>query len=536
VSAHGSPPAAPLRSLVAVATLVVLIGAGADRPLRVGLPLQPATLDPMVSSQYIENYIEEAIFDGLTIIDDRGALRPDLATAVPTKGNGGISADGKTISYHLRRNVLWQDGVPFTARDVAFTFAKMRDPRVPFALASWYSIVKSVSTPDPYTVVVHLNAPSADATSELFVNGEYGMIVPEHVLRGTTDFQRDSFGGAPVGTGPYRVERWERGAVLELRANPGYFRGAPHIDRIRIRFVGDQNTLAVQKRTGELDFVANLPLSQIATLRASPTLVVRRVPTYYLDYIVVNTRLAPFDDVRVRQALSLAIDRGTLARDTFFGAATVADGMVPPWSRYAAAVPGAARPDAAAARALLDAAGWRTGADGVRRKDGVALAFPMTTVAGQAVLLNAAVELQAGWRAIGVDAELRPLQTTVLFGPDGVLRNGTFALAFVNYGELPWPDLTDNVSSTALPPRGANYARFTDRDVDRWLRESRAADSVEARRAIVARLEARLRERVPLIPVVWESFLYAWNADLRGVRPETVNSDFWNVADWRWRQ
>jgi peptide/nickel transport system substrate-binding protein len=524
--------------LLAIAGAVLFIGADAQsaRPLRIGLTLQPNTLDPIVSAQYIENYIEEAIFDGLTVLDDRGDLRPDLAVAVPTKRNGGISADGTTITYHLRHGVRWQDGAPFTARDVAFTFAKMRDPHVPFALATWYGIVKSLATPDLYTVVVRLLTPSSDATSELFVNGEYGMIVPEHLLRDAGTFQRDPFGGAPVGTGPYRVERWERGATLDLRANPHYFRGAPHIDRLRLVFVSDQNTLAVQKRTGELDFVANLPLTQISTFKNSPQQTVRVVPTYYLDYVVANVRTPPFDDVRVRRALSLALDRAALARTTFHGAATAAASMVPPWSRFVAhsAAP-TGRPDLAAARALLDAVGWRPDPDGIRSKNGARLAFPLTTIAGQTVLLNAAVELQAQWRAVGIDAQLRPLQSTVLFGPDGVLRNGRFAAAFINYGELPWPDLTDNVASAALPPHGANYAGYVDRDVDRWLRESRAADDLAARRPIVAKLTARLRYDVPLIPVVWESFLYAWSGDLRGVRPETVNSDFWNVADWSWR-
>ena len=122
--------------LLATSAAVLCVGAASapSRALRVGLPLQPNTLDPIVSSRYIENYIKEAIFDGLIIIDDHGDLQPDLAVAVPTKRNGGISADGQTITYHLRRGVRWQDGAPFTARDVAFTFSKMRDRHVPFAL------------------------------------------------------------------------------------------------------------------------------------------------------------------------------------------------------------------------------------------------------------------------------------------------------------------------------------------------------------------------------------------------------------------
>jgi peptide/nickel transport system substrate-binding protein len=123
----------------------------------------------------------------------------------------------------------------------------------------------------------------------------------------------------------------------------------------------------------------------------------------------------------------------------------------------------------------------------------------------------------------------------VVFSPEGVLAKGQFTLAFINYGELPWPDISDNISGTSIPPRGSNYSRFADPDVDRWLRESRAADDVAKRRKIVAQMSARLQAALPLIPVLWERFLYAWDGDLAGVRPETVNSDFWNVADWTWK-
>jgi peptide/nickel transport system substrate-binding protein len=526
---------APLR-IAALLTALLLTGAAASRPLRIGMPLQPNTLYPLVSSQYQENYIEEAIFDGLVVVDDRGNLQPDLAQVVPTKANGGISADGKTITYHLRHGVKWHDGVAFTARDVAFTFATLRDPKVPFVLSSWYKIVDRLDTPDPYTVVLHLHQPSADATGEFFVDGEFGMIVPEHILRGNTDPYARAFGSAPIGTGPYRVEHWQRGAELDLRANPDYFRGAPHIDRIQIEFVQDQNTLAVQKHTGELDFVNNLPLTQITTFTNSPAMTVRVVPAYILDYLVANLHAPPFDDVRVRRAFALAIDRDALVRTSYHGAADAAQTFVPPWSRFYAPLAGTSgRPDLRAAGALLDAAGWHLGSDGLRHRGGSTLAFALTTMAAQTALLNAAVELQADWHALGANVDLRPLQSTVLFSPDGVLAKGQFTLAFIFYGELPWPDISDNVSSASVPPRGSNYSRFADPVVDRALRESRETDDVAARRRIVAVMSERLHDAAPLIPVVWERFLYAWNGDLLNVRPETVNSDFWNVAAWAWR-
>lgn len=516
---------------------IALLGAGSSRPLRIGMPLQPNSLNPILSSTYTENYIEEAIFSGLIILDDHGNPQPDLAAVVPTKENHGISADGKTLTYHLRRNVVWQDGAPFTSKDVMFTFQKMRDPKVAFALGTWYARVKSIEAPDAYTVVMHLKRPLADATSEFFVNGEAGMIIPEHALRNVADMRSDPFSAAPIGTGPYIVDRWERGYSLDLRANPTYFRGAPHIDRLHIVFLNDQNTLALQKRTGELDFVQNLPISQLPTFVDSPEMTVKVVPAYMLDYIIANLRVAPFDDVRVRRAFAAAIDRDVLARKAYHGAAVLADGFVAPWTKFHSPTPpGVVAADLDRARKLLDDAGWHLGPDGIRRKDGKPLEFTLTTIAGQTVLVNESVELQAAWRQIGADVTLRSIQSTLIFGPDGVLAHGAFALALVFYGELPWPDITDNVATEAQPPGGSNFSRFSDADVDRWLRESGATYDLPARRAIMAKIDARLREQAPEMPVLWERFLYAWSGDLIGVRPETANSDFWNVYEWQWKK
>jgi peptide/nickel transport system substrate-binding protein len=517
------------RVCAAVVAVLVLAGASGDRPVRVGLAFQPNTLDPLVSSQYIENYIEEAIFSGLTILDDRGNVLPDLATVVPTRANGGISADAKTIVYHLRRNVRWQDGVPFTSRDVTFTFAKMRDPSVPFAVLNWYAIVDRVDAPDPYTVVVRLRKPAIDAPAQLFVNGQFGMILPEHLLRGVADLRTAAFNTQPVGTGPYAVVRWDRGSSIDLRANPSYFGGAPHIGALHISFVSDQNTLAIEKRTGELDFVEQLPLAQVRSFVDSPAMTVRLVPSYELDYVVVNLQAAPFDDLRLRRALSLAIDRRAIAAKPYHGAALPADSLYPPWSRDVAGEPTTVpAADPVRARALLDAAGWKLGPDGIRVRDGKRLAFTLTTLAGQQ-------EILAMWRGIGVDVALRPLQSTVVFAPvDGILASGRFTAAFIYYGELPMPDRTDNLASFAWPPHGNNYSRFGDRDVDGWLERSHAVDGA-ARRALVTQIASRVRSEVPLMPVVWQKLLYSWDGNLTGVRPETVNSDFWNVAEWNWR-
>src|SRR5579883_1038259 len=202
-----------MRPKISAIVLIVALGlapavAQQQPELRIGIAQQPNTLNPLVETQFYENYIDEALFSSLTVLNDRGDVTPDLAERVPTRENGDISRDGRTVTYHLRRNVTWHDGVPLTADDVVFTFQKMRDPKTGFAASSAYDTVESVSAPNAFTVVVRLRKAWADAVGELFVNGQFASIVPRHILGKSADFKTDPFGGHPIGSGPYAFESW----------------------------------------------------------------------------------------------------------------------------------------------------------------------------------------------------------------------------------------------------------------------------------------------------------------------------------------
>jgi peptide/nickel transport system substrate-binding protein len=520
---------------VLFATSSVASARAEGRPLRVGLVQQPNSLDPLHAIQFYENYLAEAIFSALTVIDDRGNVAPDLVVRVPTRANGDISPDGKTIVYRLRRGVRWQDGVPLTSRDVAFTFALMRDPKSNFPETSVYSIIDKLDTPDDHTVVLHLHSAWADATSQLFVGGEDGSIVPEHVLRGVSDLNASRFESAPIGSGPYAVERWDRGSGIILRANPTYFRGRPPIDRIDVAFVPDQNTIALRILTGELDFSPQIPQSAAPMLRPSPS--IRRVsaPTYNDIQLGFNTRLAPFDDARVRRALVISVDRAHLVSAVYHGFAVAADDLVPPQcSAYVHDPSVRVGGDPDAASKLLDAAGWTRGTDGMRRKNGAPLAFVVTVPSGYAAVVNSAVQIQAGWHAIGVEASIKTVPSNVMLAPGtGLLPTGLFSAYLVTNGYETSPDRADTLTTAGIPPNGRNYPRYSDHVVDALTALARTTLADAPRNAMYAKISRRVRADAPLVPLLWQRQIYAYTSKLSGVRPETVNSDFWNVYDWR---
>jgi peptide/nickel transport system substrate-binding protein len=505
-----------------------------SRTFHIGLVEQPNSLDPLHASQFYENYLCEGIFSALVVIDDRGEPSPDLAEVVPTKANGGISADGKTITYHLRPGVRWQDGVPLTSHDVAYTYARMEDPKSNFISTALYTAIAKIETPDDRTVVMRLKEPWADATTQLFVNGQNGSILPQHVLEKIGDLNQSSFESAPVGSGPYMLDRWERGNRIVLRANPVYFRGKPHIDRIDIDFVPDQSTLGIRMRTGELDFSPQLTpviarqLGNVARLRQAI------VPQYTALQFEFNTKAAPFDDVRVRQALVLAVDRKRLAQTAYHGLAIPADDLVPPQSAFYRSDPQVPLGgDPARAAELLDAAGWRRGPGGLRAKSGATLSVALVYPTGYAAITACVVQVQAAWRALGIDATLRTIQSPLLYSPTGILASGDFGVSLTTFGYATSPDRAQNITTSGLPPRGFNYPRVSDPEIDALTESARRTYEFSRRKAIYAKISAIVRGRALLVPVLWIENEYAYDKQLTGLRPEPVNFDFWNVYSWQ---
>ena len=507
--------------------------AQSESTLRIGMVQQPNTLNPLIQTQFSENYIDEALFSSLTVLDERGEVTPDLAERVPTRENGGVSRDGRTITYHLRAGVKWHDGVPLTADDVVFTFEKMRDPATGFAASSTYDPVDSVSAPNPLTVVVRLRKPWADAVGELFVNGQFASIVPRHVLERSRDIKTDPFGGHPVGSGPYVFKGWARDGELVLVANPNYFRGKPAIAELRIQFVPDSETLAIKLRTGELDFVPGVNAGALPTIVQNKKLRVVESPTESLTYLTYRVDRGLFADRAVRQAFSDAVDRNAIAQKAFLGHAQPAAELVPPWSQFAALTTPPRR-DLRAARDLLERDGWHVGSDGIRMKNGRPLHAVLTTIAGSRPGAIAAVMLQAAWRSMGADVGIRPVQVNVLYAPStGIAARGDFTFMLNGEGFSAGADRGEILVSTSLPPQGTNYARYRDAEIDRAIERERTTLDVSGRKRAFAAIARRVAIDEPYLPLVWTKRIAVVVNTLEGLRSETVNSDFWNVYAWR---
>ena len=500
--------------------------------VRVAIGADPNTLNPILETTLQELYVDEAIFNGLVKYDAAGDLVPDLAVRVPSITNGDISRDGKTITYHLRRGVRWQDGVAFTSADVAYTFSAIMDPKTNGVYSSYYGRIRALETPDPYTVVIHMKAPFADVLSDFFSCNTSIGVLPKHLYAGTHDINRDPHNDDPIGTGPYRLERWDHGSLLVLTANPDYFGGKPKIDEIDIHVVTDQNTLLAMIASHDLDVASQIAPNELERLRSVAGVRVQLVRTYVERFVSFNVSHPPFDDVRVRRALALALDRRRIAQTAFSGTALPADSILPPYSWAYAEDNGAPPFDVAAASALLDAAGWTLGPDGVRRKNGRTLTFTLINQAGSAPLAKMAVEVQSAWRAVGAQAQIREVPRNVLFGSPGIETDGKFDAAIDNSATDADPDRSVYIETASIAPRGFNFERYSSADVDRWSEAALATYDRPQRAHYYALIQRRLNEDLPYVPIAWERWAYAVNPRLEHFAPEPIGSDFWNVQTW----
>ena len=503
--------------------------------VRIGLWEEPHTLDPVVSTMAFESDIFQLEYDGLIRYDARARPVPDLAREVPTLANGGVSRDGLTLTYHLVPNARWHDGVPVTSADVAYTWRQIMNPKNNTVARHGYDRIAAIDTSDPHIVRIHLRTPYAPAIY-LFADGGIGSIVPQHVLHSFSSLNHIPFDSRPVGSGPYIFRSWTRGGEMRFDANPSYFRGTPKIPHVVVRFIPDQNTMVNALRSHEVDVYYLVSVNQAPMVRTIPDTTFASVASFDGEGLTFNTQRPPLDDVRVRLALCYAFDQNVVFGKIYHnlggqGPTRVAPGLLgyDPSIRYYPY-------DPKKAAALLDAAGWKLGAGGMRSKNGKPLSFAISTVAG--VKLREALEvlLQHYWRAAGADVTVQNYAASMLFAPlseGGPLYGGHTDVAIYTSNH-PWPDpdMENSLGPDKLPPEGQNVSRFQNAELGHLLTAGLATYDPAVRAPIYRRAAQIEIANVPDYVLEWEPQIMAVNSDLHGVQPNPVASDLWNIADW----
>ncbi len=504
--------------------------------LRIASNNDPDTLNPLVGAYQVDVDLSMFWAGYLFNYDDHNEFVPELATQVPTLENGGIATDGRTITYHLRRGVKWQDGAPFTADDVVFTWRAVMNPANNVQTRIGYDDITAIDTPDRYTAVVHLRKPYAPFVATFFtMSGTVYPVLPKHLLAKYPDLNRVPYNSAPIGTGPFRVQEWHRGQVIRMVANPSYWRGAPKLREVDYQDIPDDNTVLTQLRSHAIDMWYNAP----ATLyrEASGVDGTRPVLTPFTQYVMLgfNTTRPAVKDVTVRKALAFATDRKRMIETVTSGVDILGEGDQPTfnWAYDKGLTP--IPFDPAQAKRLLDDAGWRPGADGVRVKNGQRLHIDMATAAGSAVTNRAAVVLQSAWHDIGVEVAVHPYATSLLlasFGAGGIVQTGKYDIAFFSWVNGVDPDDSFNLMCDQFPPTGQNSFRFCDPRVDAQERIALSNYAVPTRKAAYAKIQQALVEKLPFVTLWFTRRFDVVSDDLGGYKPAHAVTTFWNTWEY----
>jgi peptide/nickel transport system substrate-binding protein len=487
---------------------------------------EPPLLNPILAPFTLAGQdVVPLVFSGLAKADAAGNIVPDLAESIDTEG------DGSSYLVHLRPDLVWDDGVPLTADDVAFTITLIQAPdqQGSQALADLWRGVE-VEVVDARTARFRLPSPLASFPEHLTLG-----LLPQHILGGTAavDLPLHPFNRRPVGSGPYRVASFEPDRLM-LERNPRYAGRPARLARIEIRLFADRGAALAAVRAGTVDGMAGLEPDEIQQLDADPDLVVYSFPERAkLAEILLNLDAAPFQDVGVRRALAMLVDRDSLVRGPLAGQAEPAADPIPVQSWAFTSPLGAATYDPPTAGALLDAAGWALGPDGIRQREGARLS-PELVSADTPERIAVAQALADELRAGGVDVRIKPVPIDELF--DDVLEPRQFEMALAGEWAMGSdPDVYPRWHSSQIGRAGGNYAGFNDPDVDHWLESGRQALDREARRNAYLHFQARWAEEQPGIVLYHPVTSFAVARDVRGVSADPVPDSSWRLrgaVDW----
>lgn len=508
--------------------------------LRIAIQRSPNTLNPLLSANTTEGLLNRLSFDTLVSVDGPGKNTvPILATEVPTTKNGGISKDGLAITYHLHAGVKWHDGVPFTSKDVKFSWQAMMNNANNVNERVGYEDVASVDTPNDTTVVFRLKRRFAPFVNTVFAESDSPVaIVPEHLLAKYPDLNRIPFNQEPIGTGPFKVARWVRGDHIELVANDDYFRGKPKLRSIVVREIPDENTSVNALRAHDIDWIFEASPQLYNQLKSIPNVKIVLNDKPQTLQMLVNTSRPALSDVRVRRAISYAIDKQSLVDKNTGGTAQVAWADQPPfqWSytsdvmKYPLNVQ--------KARALLAEAGYAPGPDGIMRKNGQPLAPVLSYNVENKTRALVAVQIQAMLKAVGIDAQIKTYPANLLFatyGQGGVLTTGKYDLNVSGWIAGQDPDDHSEFACDQIPrsshPDGVNYTRYCSKEMDAAQIKALSSYDESARKPAYVQIQQLLARDLPIVYLWFPRQLQPINPDFKGFDPNPVN-EAWNAYQW----
>ncbi len=452
-------------------------------------------LNPVIANDSASGTINDHVFSGLVKYDKDIKIVGDLAE------RWQISNGGKTITFFIRKGVKWHDGVEFTAEDCLFTYKRLMDPNVATPYSSSYMDVAKAEVVDKYTFRVTYKEPFSPAL-ESWAAG----MIPKHLLDGK-DINTDAFNRRPIGTGPYKFKQWIAGQKIVLEANNDFFEGRPNIDQFVYRIIPDSTTMFQELLSGGVDMMGLTPLQYLRkseTRRIKENYKKLRYPANAFTYMGYNLTSPLFQDIKVRQALSYAINRQNIIDGLLLGLGKPCTG---PFSYVSWAYnPNVKSYDynPGLATRMLAEEGWKDGnGDGVLEKNGRPFRFTILTNQGNTERIRSAEIIQQNLKAIGIDVTIRVMEWQAFLEQ---IDKRSFEAMILGWSLGRDPDIYDIWHSSKTRKGEYNFIGYKNAEVDRLLVEGRRTFDIEKRKKIYYRIHAILAEEQPY------SFLYVPDA------------------------
>jgi len=539
-SATLAPPATPTESK----TIKVIRG---------GISQEPDSLTPQFAKLPNSNRIAQLILVGLAEWNDKGELVPELAETIPSLENGGISKDGLTIIWKLKKDLVWSDGTTLTSRDVKFTWQAMMDDRNAPISRAGYDLIESIETPDNSTAVIKFKSVYPDWMN-LFAVGpnSSGAILSELAFKGKTALEKDPSIRSPrLASGPFRIDDWSPGGVLTLSANTNFYKGKPKLDKIEIRFFADSASALKALQAGEIDWYADFFESDIPEVAKADKVKIQVTPsTAYEHYFFnlgttkgVNNKgksdedgFCPFQDLKVRRAILLGINRQAIV-DKYFGGKTIIPASLwgnSMWTNTSLKVE-SYNPESA--KKLLDEAGYKPVSEGVVRlgrcggKE-VKLSFKLE-VSTKLMRQEIARLIQKDLLQIGIDVLPSFSNAQALYGSYSEAANlmmGKFDMAGLSYPEYLTPDWRCDSVPSRDNRTGINFYHYCDPALDKLFADASTPDIPARKKALMA-IQKYLYDNALVIPLYARANVYGFG-DRFIPAPFGAEEMFWNAEAW----
>ncbi|HEX6446197.1 MAG TPA: ABC transporter substrate-binding protein [Streptosporangiales bacterium] len=462
---------------------------------------EPTSLVPSIPTDNLAIWVIEELYDTLAVpTQDGKAVKPSLATSWQQ------SKDKLSWTFHLRTDAKFHNGKPVTSADVKFTIQQNQKASSPFSFID--TIITKMDTPDAHTIVFHTKKPWAPLPADmaLYANS----VVPKDY----GGMSQDEFAKKPIGSGPFKFVSWTKGSSLKIAKNPNYWRkGVPKLDSVTFTDVPDGNTRSTQLASGQIQINEYPPFSSIASLQKQPNLKVTAFPSSEVDYLGMNNSHKPFNDVNVRKAISLAVDKNAINKAVYYGHGQLAGPYLSPvtWAHNDKIQP--VKYDLAAAKAAL-------------AKSSVPHGFSTTLTIGSGSedSKSEAQLIQSSLGKIGIKVQIKTLDPSAL---SSAKRVGNYDMAFGLYTtDIVDPDEIARFAGSYTGGVHAVYTWFKDPQMDKLAAQASSETDQAKRKAAYDQMQQIVADKVPFIPLFYAPGVYSYSSKVHGFHPGGTGNYF----------